>query len=67
MLGTPIGKMFLINRNYSVSVHSTITSTFQIGMPNKRNIEREFQSLYTPSVGVTVAREFLSAIFKSGK
>jgi hypothetical protein len=67
MLGTPIGTMFLINRNYYVSVRSAITSTFQIGMPNKRNIELKFQSLYTPSVGVTVARELLSAIFKSGK
>jgi hypothetical protein len=66
-VGTPIGTMVSINRNYYVSIHLTITSTFQIGMPNKRNIERKFQSLYTPSVGVTVARELLSATFKSGK
>ncbi len=58
---------YIIDRNYSVSICLTITSTFQIGMPNKRNIERKFYSLYAPSVGVTVARELLRGIFKSRK
>ena len=43
MLGTIIGMMFLSNRNNSVTVRSTKISTFQIGIPNKRNIERKFQ------------------------
>jgi hypothetical protein len=43
MLGTLVELMSLLNRRNSVTVLSTTSSTFQTGIFNRRDIEREFQ------------------------